>query len=261
MSLSKHIKILFLDIETAPILGYVWTLWENNVALNQIKSDWYVLSWAAKWLDDSEVHYMDQRNSSNMEDDKKILKGIWKLINDADVVVTQNGKAFDAKKLNARFIMNGFKPPSSFKHIDTKQIAKKHFAFTSNRLEYMTDKLCVKYKKLKHHKFEGFELWKECLARNPKAWQEMEKYNKHDVLSLEELYSKLIPWDTSFNPNVYIDGVTNYCTCGSSDFVKNGFAYTLTGKFQKYQCNNCGAPFRSKENELSELRRMTLKKR
>ena len=29
-------KVLVFDIETAPMLGYVWGLWENNVALNQV---------------------------------------------------------------------------------------------------------------------------------------------------------------------------------------------------------------------------------
>ena len=43
-------NILFLDIETAPLLGYVWGLWKNNVGLNQIYRDSYVLNWAASWL-------------------------------------------------------------------------------------------------------------------------------------------------------------------------------------------------------------------
>lgn len=38
----------------------------------------------------------------------------------------------------------------------------------------MTDKLCVKYKKLNHSKFPGMELWRECLKGNSEAWTEME---------------------------------------------------------------------------------------
>ena len=101
-------------------------------------------------------------------------------------------------------------PPSNFKQIDTLKLARKHFALTSNKLAYMTDKLCTKYKKLTHHKFEGFELWKECLDGNLKAWKEMEKYNKHDVLALEELYTKLIPWDSSVNFTLYGDSPDTY---------------------------------------------------
>ena len=212
---NKKPKILIYDIETAPILGYVWGLWENNVALNQIESDWHILSWSAKWLGDppNKVMYMDQRNCKNIEDDKKILKKIWDLLNEADVVITQNGRSFDQKKLNARFVMNGFQPPSSYKHIDTKLIAQKHFGFTSTKLEYMTDKLCVKYKKLKHTKFPGFEMWKECLSGNIEAWKEMEKYNKHDVLALEELYTKMAPWDNTVNFSVYDENLIDKCKC------------------------------------------------
>lgn len=258
MSKSKGPKVLLLDIETAPIIGYVWGLWENNVALNQIHTDWYILSWSAKWLDDHKVMYMDQRNASNIEDDSKILKGIWKLIDEADVVVTQNGKSFDMKKLNARFIMNGFQPPSTVRHIDTKQLAAKHFGFTSNKLEYMTDKLCKKYKKLKHTKFAGFELWRQCLAGNKKAWREMEKYNKYDVLSLEELYHKLIPWDHSINFNVYHDRLENKCKCGSTAIKRNGYAFTAIGKYQRYKCQKCGTETRSRDNLLSDEKRATL---
>jgi len=129
-------KVLIYDIETAPMLGYCWSLWDQNIGLNQIESDWYVLSWSAKWLDDDDdqVMYMDQRKAKNIEDDKKLLEAMWKLLDECDIVITQNGKKFDQKKLNARFILNGMQPPSSYKHIDTRQIAKRYFGFTSNNL-------------------------------------------------------------------------------------------------------------------------------
>lgn len=245
-------KVLLWDIETAPILGYVWGLWENNVALNQIHTDWYVLSWAAKWLGDpaSSVMYMDQRNARNMENDKVIMLALWNLLNKADVVVTQNGKAFDQKKVNARFVMHGFPPPAPFKHIDTKILAQRCFAFTSNKLEYMTDKLCVKYKKLKHKKFAGFEMWRECLAGNIDAWKEMEKYNKYDVLSLEELYLKLAPWDSQVNFTLYDNDVSK-CKCGSKNIQKRGYHYGKASKTQRYKCMDCGHWTHGRKNLLT----------
>ncbi len=258
MKNHKGPRILLLDIETAPILGFVWQLWDQSVALNQIKSDWYILSWSAKWLGESKVMYADQRKSKNLENDVPLLKGIWQLLDQADICITQNGKSFDHKKLNARFILNGFQPPSSFKYIDTLILAKKHFGFTSNKLEYMSDKICKKYKKLKHAKFSGFEMWKECLAGNQAAWREMEKYNKYDVLALEELYTKMIPWDNSINFNVYHDSTDLVCTCGSTDFQKNGYSYTNAGKFHRYKCKSCGSEVRSKENLFDKIKRKSL---
>lgn len=232
------------------------------MGLNQIKSDWHILSWSAKWLGapPKEIMYMDQRKAKDIQDDTKILKSLWKLLDEADVIITQNGRAFDQKKIQARFILNGMKPPSTYKHIDTKRLAQKHFAFTSNRLEYMTDKLCTKYKKLKHHKFQGFELWKECLAGNRSAWREMEKYNKYDVLSLEELYTKLIPWDSSINFTLYHEFEGHVCTCGSMKFVRGKRAvYTSGGKYERYICVKCGSETRGKENLFAKGKRQSLR--
>lgn len=257
----KGPRVLIFDIETAPLVAHCWTLWENNVGLNQVVADWHCLSWSAKWLEDpsTKVMYDDQRSAKNIEDDKRLLQGIWNLLNEADVVITQNGKSFDQKKLNARFVLNGFQPPSSYKHIDTKLVAKRHFAFTSNKLEYMTDKLNVKYKKLKHTKFPGHEMWTECLKGNIEAWKEMEIYNKYDVLALEELYHKLIPWDSSINFNLYTDDEENVCKCGSKNFIKNGFYYTNVGKFQKHRCKGCGAETRDRFNLFSKEKKESLK--
>lgn len=254
-------KVLILDIETAPILGYVWRLWDQNVGLNQIKNDWYVLSWAAKWrgAPAKDVMYMDQRKSKNIENDKRMLQGIWKLLDRADIVITQNGVSFDIKRLNARFLINGMAPPSPFKNIDTKLLANKKFGFTSKKLEYMTETLCVKYKKLKHAKFQGFELWAECLKGNEKAWDEMEKYNKYDVLSLEELYDIMEPWDRTIDFNLYTDDTEPVCRCGCKKFHKRGYHYTAAGKFQCYRCSKCGAHTRSRTNLLSKEKRKSLR--
>lgn len=252
-------KVLFIDIETSPILGYVWGLWENNLDLSQIKNDWHLLSWSAKWKGDpsNKVMYMDQRNAKNIEDDSKILTGVWNLLDETDIIVTQNGKSFDEKKLNARFILNGMKPPSPFKHIDTMRIAKKRFAFTSNKLAYMSEKLC-KNKKLKHKKFPGFELWTECLKGNKEAWNEMRKYNIMDVIALEELYNKLQPWDNTINFSAYTSENAHRCNCGSSAIRKKGFGYTKRGRFQRYVCTDCGANFSNYENLLSKEKRKSI---
>ena len=123
----------------------------------------------------------------------------------------------------------------------------------------MSDKLCTSYKKQKHGKFPGFSMWKECLAGNKEAWKEMEEYNRYDVLALEELYKKLIPWDNSINFSLYHDEAKHVCKCGSEQFSKNGFYYTSSGKFQKYKCKKCGHETRSKTNLFSKEKRKSLR--
>lgn len=257
---SGYPKILTLDIETAPIQASVWRLFKENIGINQIEQDWYVISWAAKWYHENEVIYEDKADSWDTEDDSKLLKNIWNLLNEADIIITQNGKRFDEKKLNTRFILNGMKPPSSYRHIDTLEIAKRHFGFSSNKLEYMTDKLCKKYKKLKHQNFPGFLLWKECLKGNPDAWSEMRDYNINDVLSLEELYDILRPWFKSHpNFNVYYEKENTVCRCGNDEFEHSGYHYTNLSKFDKFQCTECGAEMRGRVNLLTKDKRKSLR--
>lgn len=261
---EQQAQVLFLDIETSPLLAYCWGLWDQNVGLNQIQVDWYCIAWAAKWMNDpkSKVIYRDQRDKDDIENDKEILEEMWDLLDQADWVIGHNLDKFDLKKLNTRFIMHGMKPPSSFRTEDTLKMARRKFSFTSNKLAYLTDKLCTKYKKLNHGKFAGFELWKQSLSRNPKAWQEMEKYNIYDVLSLEELYHILAPWASKINYQLYTDenSEETVCSCGSKDFYENGNAFTASGKYKRYRCSVCGKEVRAGQNLLSKEKRKSLKR-
>ena len=96
---QKGPKILFIDIELKPILAQVWALWDQNVGLNQIQEDWSILSYCAKWKGSDEVIYEDLQGSEDFEDDSKLLSNLWKLLNEADIVVGQNSKRFDVKKI------------------------------------------------------------------------------------------------------------------------------------------------------------------
>lgn len=253
-------KILLLDIENSPIIAQVWSLFKNNyLGLNQIENDWYILSYAAKWYGDEKVIYNDCRD--NLEDDSELLKELWGLLEEADYVVGHNSKGFDIPKIKARMLLNGMKPFSPIKHIDTMLIAKKQFNFTSNKLAYLTDKLCTKYKKLDHGKFAGHDLWMECLKGNPEAWREMEDYNIYDVLSLEELYEILLPWSTmSPNFNLYVDDNVIRCPCcNSKSIVKiDKLSETPVGLYDTYRCTDCGRVSRGSINLLDKDKRRSL---
>ena len=256
---NDELKILVYDIETSPLEVYTWGTFKQNIGLNQIIKDTSVLSWSAKWIGQDEVMYMDLRGKEDRRDDKELCQAIWELLDEADLVITQNGINFDEKRLNARFLYHGFRPPSSSKHIDTYRIAKKNFGFTSNKLAYMTDKFCTEYKKLSHAKYPGFSLWRQCLEYdNPEAWEEMEEYNRYDVLSLEELYLKLAPWDNTIHFGPITGGNEMECKCGSTEYKRSGFYYTGAGKFQKYQCLSCGHEIRGSKNLLSKEKRKAM---
>lgn len=253
-------KILFVDIETKPILAWVWGLFDQNVSLNQIKEDWCIISWAAKWFDSDKVFQADLRKGINNKNEKQMLKDIWSLLDEADIVVGQNSKSFDVKKLNEQFLKYDMGKPSPYKQEDTLVMSKRNFSPTSQKLEYRSKSLNKKYKKMDHSKFPGFELWKECISGNQVAWKEMATYNIFDVLSTEEYYNILKPWGSSINHDVYREDFKNICSCGSYNLIKRGFTYSNSGKFQIYQCTSCKSYTSSKTNLLNKDKKASLRK-
>lgn len=255
-------NILFADIETAPILADVWGLWMNNVSLNQINRDWYVLSWAAKWADSKEVmcdalpmHPAVYANDK--EDDYSICLSLWEMLDKADIVVGHNGDRFDWPKMNARFIKHGMLPPSPYKTVDTLKIAKASFKFTSNKLDFLGTHLQVG-RKIKH---QGHELWTGCMQGDNECWAGMIKYNKQDVLLLEAVYYKLLPWAKNHpNMGLYHDEEEATCPkCNSTDLHYRGYAYSPLGKFHRFQCQVCGGWGRDKTTTLTKEKRKALR--
>lgn len=242
--------ILTLDIETAPIEAYVWGLWDQNVGVDFIKTEWSILSYAAKWLGEKKIYYGDTggRGPKKVRDDKKLAGEIRELLDDADIVVAQNGKKFDVRKINARLIEHGYKPPRPFRVVDTLVVAKKYFAFTSQKLAWTSQHL-TSVPKDEHKRYPGFELWKACLADDPGAWREMKKYNRRDVQATEEVYLKLRPWIEN-HPNIgmYEPSETPVCPkCGSDKLQAQGTRIMQQGRYQRFQCQNCGGWSRAKE--------------
>lgn len=236
-------RILLVDIETAPIVAHVWQtrLWNTNVGVDQIIRDTHLLSFAAKWLGDKEIMYEDQSGVRSVKDDTRLLKSLWVLLDAADIVVVQNGVAFDLPTVMARMMAKGIQPPSPFKVVDTCTLARKKFNFSSNKLEFLAEAMGCKVKKQKHRKFPGIELWQECLDGNKEAWKEMKIYNKADVEVLEEVYLKMRPW-MSQHPNVGIfikDDKAHCPKCGSTSLHKRGTRTTEIGEYQQYYCNSC----------------------
>lgn len=221
-------KVLVVDIETRPKLAYTFDVnKETVVPLNAVVEDECIIAWSAKWLNEpiNTIKYMDLRNGKYpIINDLSILKPIHRMLQEADIVVGQNSKDFDTRKLNARFDMNGLKVLTHYKHYDLYLLSRRVAAYTSQKLEYVTEKLNSKYKKLSHKRFPGLSLWIECLKGNREAWDEMKKYNIHDTLSTEERCNLMMKWEVRTFPDL------NAEKCGSCNKVKT----------TKIKCSECG---------------------
>lgn len=231
-------RILILDIETAPNIAYVWRFFKENVGAKQVIENSYMLSFAAKWLGKDEIYYEDLSN----QHEKDMLKVLYHLLDEADIVVAHNGDGFDLPHIQGRFLMHGIKPPSPYKQVDTVKVARKEFNFPSNSLEYLSNVLDLAIKKGGHKKFPGFELWLGVLRNDPEAWAEMKEYNIDDIRVLELLYLKMLPY-MRFHPNIMVYDGPERCSCpkcGSDSIHYRGYAYTNVGKYHRFQCNDCG---------------------
>ena len=167
-------RILLLDIETAPNLAYVWGLWKQTINPDWVAASGYVLCWAAKWYGDDEMHFRRWREDKPLS----LFGPIHQLLDAADAVVHYNGANFDIPTLNKEFLTHGMKPPAPYKQIDLLRTMRDQFRFPSNKLDYIAQTLGVGAK-IRH---KGPQLWLDCMAGKRKAWADMEKYNKKDCL-------------------------------------------------------------------------------
>lgn len=234
----KMPRILFFDIETSPNLAYVWGKWEQDVI--SFKKEWELISFAYKWQGDSEVKcYTRADMPGNSE--KKLVEKLWKLLNEADVVIAHNGDEFDNKKARAKFVQFGLKPPKPYKTIDTKKMAKSNFMFNSNSLNDLGETLKLGKKK----DTGGFDLWLGCMAGNQDSWDKMASYNKQDVRLLEKVYDKLKIWDEKHIDLAQAAGFKDRCPiCASMHIIGRGWAYARASKRARLCCKDCGHWFR-----------------
>lgn len=235
-------KVLLFDIETAPILGWVWGLFKQTIGINQIKRDWYMLCYAAKWLEDSYTMYdaiwiHPKYYKEAPESDYQIVKSMWDLLDEADIVVAHNADRFDVAKVNAKFFEYGLLPPSPYKVVDTLKVSRSNFGHSSHRLDHI-----ARLRKLDPKLKTDFDLWIDVMDGDKVAQENMCEYNIHDVELLEEAYLDMRPWITNHpNYGVYTDDETTICpTCGSENIHYRGYAYTTAGKFQRFVCRDCG---------------------
>jgi DNA polymerase elongation subunit (family B) len=255
----KFPKILIFDIETAPLSALVWRLnqkWIPPASLID-SSNYYMLSWSAKWLFSEEVMSdVVTPEEVDSEDDYRIALSLWHLINEADIIISHNGKNFDHKMMNGRWLVNGIKPPTSFKVIDTYQVAKQSFLLPSYSLDYIATKVLGLDGKMEH---EGMEMWKKAIRGDQTALTNMSLYNDQDVKVLEDVYLIFRPWIKN-HPNIglfsNLDTPVCHC-CGSTNLTHEGHYNTSVSRFKTLRCADCDALSRQRTSEIpKEIRKI-----
>ena len=244
-------KILILDVETSPCLAYIFQtqVWKARVGHKHLLSNWFMLSWSAKWLDEDET-FSDALTPDEAlcEDDNRIVTSLWLLLDEADIIIAHNGDTFDIPNILTRCVLHKLPLPSPYKQIDTLKVAQKQFGFTHNSLDALAEFFGIE------GKIEtNFELWKKCINGDEDALLEMEVYNRNDVVLLEKVYHFLKPYIKGHpNLDLYCDGINPVCTsCGKDalSHMPDKYFYTQAVRYPIYRCSSCGAISRAKKGE------------
>lgn len=254
---SRDPRVLLLDIETAPMEVYVWGLYLQKISHTNIITDSNILSWSAKWLCEADIMSdILTPEESILRDDKRIMENVWGLLNEADVIIGHNAAKFDLRRLNGRFLFYNMAPPMPYQVIDTLKEAKRHFALSSYKQDYITKHLDLT-SKVK----TDYELWIQCLAGDEEALGKMLSYNRNDVRGLEDLYMRIRPWIKS-HPNmaIFVEADGKACpSCGHQDLTWGGHYYTTpVNRYRAFRCENCRAIGRARNTDIPMEKRRDL---
>lgn len=231
-------KILVIDIEWAPALAYVWRMWDENIAPDQLIDHGGMLCFCAHWHGDKDFVFYSQWNDGR----EGMAKAALELLEQADIVVSFNGIKYDLPKITGEILLAGLSPPPKVAHVDLLKVVK-GFGFNMNRLAYIAPLLKVGGK-MKH---QGFNLWKDVLAGDERAQRKMEKYCIQDVRITDRLYKKIRPFITD-HPTI---GNGHRCpACESTKTQKRGPRFTRYFRIQRNQCQSCAHWFETTRTKL-----------
>lgn len=234
-------KILLIDCETLPNITYAFDLYSYKKP-DMIIKEKVIVTFAYKWLNEKQCCVI-KGNIKDPYNDKPLVKDICEVLEEADYVVAHYGDKFDLRFIRARALINGITPPAHVPSIDTYKLAKKYFHLNANRLDYL-GKVFGCGRKI----HTTWDLWERCANGDKKALNEMADYNRQDVLLLEKVFLKMLPYvESKLNHNLFTDSEEPVCHhCGSDNIEKRGTVVTKLAKRQRYVCRDCETWFSTK---------------
>src|SRR4249919_54808 len=243
MTCREQPKILLFDIETRPLLGELWAMYNiERVSLSQVREHSSTICVGAKWLGEKKMHFFSDWQHGH----RGMLDQIHALWSQADAVCGYNSDKFDIRKLNWEFAKEGMdRPPSRVASIDVYKTVRREFAADSNKLDHIASALGLG-QKVKH---EGHALWSKVMDGDEKAQRMMEKYCKQDVRLLERVYLKLLPWISNHPKLTEKRGACP--NCNSEHVTSQGWKPGRTFKTQSLKCQSCGTWFPGAKQKIA----------
>ena len=226
------IRRLFVDLETSPNVGYFWRPgWKVALSHSNIVEERRIICGCWKWDDEDEVHSIDW---GRKRDDKRIVKRLAPILEQADEVIGHNGDRFDIPWLRGRALFHGIPMSPHITSQDTLKLSRRYFGLNSHRLDYIGGFIG------QGHKMNtDFALWKRVMAGDSKSLKYMVDYCKRDVELLEEAWDIMSPY---FPAKTHVSGNRGECpNCGSSNMKVSRYRTTASGsKRVQLVCGDCG---------------------
>lgn len=237
MTVPSKLRVLLYDLETAPLLAHVWHPTDDYVTSERLIHDSFLLCWSAKWLGDKTIRSGVVTGAEAVaQDDTRIVSDLAELIREADILVAHNVDQFDVPMFNNRLLALSLEPMGPKRTIDTLRLAKRNFRLAYNKLDYLGEYLGLG-RKIK----TDFDLWRACYQGDVKALAKMVRYNRQDVVLLEKIYNRLLPYVNNVPrlTDAAYDGQMVCPSCGEDRLIRRGFHHTNVSSFQRYQCGQC----------------------
>jgi hypothetical protein len=243
------LKLLFIDIETTPALVHVWSLFNQNISVDQIVTPTSLLCFAARWHGSKETIFRKSARQEGAEFDR-MVNHAHRLLSEADAICHFNGESFDIPRLNQEFLRLRLPPPPPAHQIDLKRVVMSKFSMVSSKLAFVGPYLKIGEKVAN----DGWPLWIGCMNGDAGSWRKMEEYNRGDVTLLEKLYARMLPWiDRHPNANLFVEEENPVCThCGSKGLQRRGVQRLTTYVYARFQCTRCGRWSRARLRDKTE---------
>ena len=245
MSKKNSPKILVYDIETTPLMAYVWGLGKQVVRHGQLHKErnmYDIICITYQWLGDKKARALvfdENQDSTHM------IEQFDKMAEAADVTIGKNSDRFDVKQINSQRMLKGLPPLGDWVEKagqdDIEKQIRKYFYLPSYSLDYVSALMGFGGK----HKME-FQDWIDIVEKN-RGWKskvhKMVEYGKKDVEDTTAVLKKILPYVklktsmTALNEGI---ATCNIPECGSTEMRKNGTRMINKTKYQRLQCGECG---------------------
>ncbi len=187
-----RIVVRGFDLETTPSQFWCWGTGQQYVGINQLVEGTHtkiIISQYKDYLIDKKSKYLEWDWDSGQGDDSSLVDETVRLLNEADIVIAQNGKSFDIKVLQERAKALGLPPVSIDFMIDTLTSSRSSFRAMSHKLDYRSKQLGFGGK----HKME-LQDWIDVVNGDQKALNKMIKYGLKDNDDTESVFWRELPY-------------------------------------------------------------------